>query len=361
MPVLRPRLLPVLRLLPTLRSLPNLLLAAVLGLLAILRLPVLRLLPILLLVAILRLLAILLLPVLRPLLITVLRLVLLAILRRNLIAVYLIERAAYAAVLTLRLVHRPRLRGAPVLASQRPLGNNPVRAAVVAIEVGIPIAHGRLDVPLLEGGPLEALPAIKVAFLAVRRMSDSTRPTVKGHTAVTVHIVAAPVIAIVVGVPNETTIHAPDGGVVVEEAIMPPPTNKADTEVTEAIVDAAIVAHIVTPVTGMPIVEASGPAPVAGGPQRADKGRRNPRAGNPVVAVGTISPVTRSPDHARARAKRLLINKQWRRSISYADEYAGMRGRGNQRHCKSKQKPSSCSEKFHDCLLFNPFQTPWSI
>ncbi len=232
---------------------------------------------------------------------------------------------------------------------------------MVAIEVGIAVTHRRLDVPLLDGGTLEALLVLKIAFPAVRKVSDSTRPTVKSHTAVTVHIVATPVIAIVVGVPNETTIHAPDGGVVVEEAIMPPPTNKADTEVAEAVVDAAIVAHIAAPVAGVPVVKPTRPAPVAGGPQRADKGRRNPRARNPIVAVGAISPVAWSPDHARAWAKRLLINKQWRRSISDADEHFGMRGCGDQRHCKSEQKPSSCSEKFHDYLLFNPFQTPWSI
>ena len=317
--VLRPLLLTVLRCAAVLRLLLTVLLR-------LLRLPVLRplLLTVLRLAAVLRLLRTVLLrllglPVLRPLLLTELRL-LLAVLRCRLAAI-VVEGIPAIHIPLLPLIYRPHLRGRPDLASQWPLRDNPVRAPVVLVKIRVAVAHGRLNVLLLEGSPLEPLLMLEGKFLAIRSMANSARATVEGYAAATVDVVAIPVVVVIVGVADVARIDTPDGGVVFEVSVMPPATNKANAEVAEPVVDAAVVADVISPVTGVPVVKAAIPPPVAWGPQGANEGRRNPRARDPVVAVWSIGPVTRSPDHAWAGAHRLLINQQRRRSKSNADEH----------------------------------------
>ena len=60
--------------------------------------------------------------------------------------------------------------------------------------------------------------------------------------------------------------HVIDATVVVEPAITPVPALVAVTEVSEAVVDAAVKADVRTPITCMPNIQASIPAPVAGRP-----------------------------------------------------------------------------------------------
>src|SRR6185312_8189102 len=86
------------------------------------------------------------------------------------------------------------------------------------------------------------------------------------------------------------------------------PAMEADTEVAEAVVDAAVVADFRSPVTGVPEVSGTAVTPPAGCPESAGVGRQNPCAVDPVVAgVRVPGPVDRRPDVAIAGAFGLVV------------------------------------------------------
>ncbi len=87
-----------------------------------------------------------------------------------------------------------------------------------------------------------------------------------------------------------------DGAVVVEVIAVPVAAEEADADVAEAVVDAAVVADVGSPVAGEEAVPVIDVAPVGRGPESAIVGRRAPCAGNPVVATGAPCPVAGGPD-----------------------------------------------------------------
>ena len=130
---------------------------------------------------------------------------------------------------------------------------------------------------------------------------------------------------IYVSVMNDGVIHMHDGRVVEEVATTPLAAGKAKAHVAEAIVHATVVADVRTPVTGMEEVNAAFKAPVWGRPKIARLGSWHPCARHPVVAVGTVSPVTRRPQITLFRAGWLLIDRQHRRCKVDADEHSSER------------------------------------
>lgn len=117
-----------------------------------------------------------------------------------------------------------------------------------------------------------------------------------------------------VSVVNDGRVHIGDGSVVMENAASPFAADKADSGVTEAIVNSAIEPHVRSPVTGVPYICATHKSPIARGPEQAGCGSKHPGTGNPEVAGWTISPVTRSPDVTRRGAYRLRIDGQYGRA-----------------------------------------------
>ena len=81
----------------------------------------------------------------------------------------------------------------------------------------------------------------------------------------------------------------------------------AETDVAKAIIDAAIVADVRTPVATVKTVAMIVIAPVAGSPERALVRSLHPSAGNPVVAALTPAPITRSPKIAVAGRLGLIV------------------------------------------------------
>jgi hypothetical protein len=106
----------------------------------------------------------------------------------------------------------------------------------------------------------------------------------------------------VVGVVNDGHIDVVHAAVVRETATFPPPPKIANSDVTEAIIHAAIKSDVGPPITGMPVVAAVAPTPVTGCPKNAYARGQDPSAGNPIIVVVAISPITGSPDIAFARA-----------------------------------------------------------
>jgi len=104
-------------------------------------------------------------------------------------------------------------------------------------------------------------------------------------------------------------VYVDNGGVVGKGAAIPCAAGKADSPVAAAVVHAAIIADVRSPVACMEAEMAAGIAPVAGGPERAGIRCRHPCAGNPVETEKTVVPVAGRPDQVRRRARRLNINR----------------------------------------------------
>lgn len=127
-------------------------------------------------------------------------------------------------------------------------------------------------------------------------------------------------------------VHIPDdGGVyvahscVVVETIAPPVAAFISTAViAEAVVHAAVEADVWSPVSGVPRVAATTPAPVTWCPQQAVAGCNDPGSGNPVIVISAPGPVAGCPDVIRARANGLIIDGQGRWSDVDRDSYADL-------------------------------------
>jgi hypothetical protein len=145
-------------------------------------------------------------------------------------------------------------------------------------------------------------------------MLNAARTAVVGHVTV-VHDRGVVNDGFVhVGVGDYGAVHVDDRSVIGKRAAPPLTAGETDTHVAEAVVHAAVVAHMRAPIAGMKQVLAAAPTPPRRGPQQADSGGGHPGTGNPVVAVGAISPVTRGPHEIGLGAYGLNVDrKHWRR------------------------------------------------
>jgi hypothetical protein len=160
---------------------------------------------------------------------------------------------------------------------------------------------------------------------------------------------------------NEATIHTPavhegkaaveanmhHSGVIGKVSASPFAADKANAAIAVAVVHAAVVADMGTPVATMEDIESVIPAPIRRSPQVAGLRRRNPGSGNPVVAVVAIGPVAGCPHQAGFGAWRLIIDRQRRRCKANADKNAGIRGSRQYREKKRGQKPAQRACHFH--------------
>jgi hypothetical protein len=100
---------------------------------------------------------------------------------------------------------------------------------------------------------------------------------------------------VVIDVVNDGSIHIVHGAIVVEYTSVPVPSLIAATAITEAVIDTAIEADVRTPVAVMPPIAPAKERPIRRRPERTDVGSNYPCSRNPVIAAGSVSPVTGGP------------------------------------------------------------------
>jgi hypothetical protein len=130
-----------------------------------------------------------------------------------------------------------------------------------------------------------------------------------------------------------------DRAVVGKHAAAPETTFVAYAAIAEAVIDAAVIPYMRTPVAGIEQILATNEAPVTWGPQQPDLGRFHPGARHPVIAELAIGPVTRGPDIPWRRQRRLVVNRQLGRRHGHGNVNAKLRrGRSRQCHCTDPDK-----------------------
>ena len=130
---------------------------------------------------------------------------------------------------------------------------------------------------------------------------------------------------LVIDVGNVGDVHIGHVAVVVEVASAPFATIKTFTGISVAIVNAAIEAHMRTPVAAMENVEAFVPSPPPRSPEHSHGGDY-PGARHPVVAVIIVpGPVAGCPQIAGSGTERLRINGQSGWSDSYGNSHPDLR------------------------------------
>ena len=128
-----------------------------------------------------------------------------------------------------------------------------------------------------------------------------------------------------IDVANNGGIHPGDRGVVVKDSTPPLAAYVAEAEIAEAVIDAAVEAHVRPPVSRMPQVNSARETPVSRSPQRARVGWGSPGARYPVITIRTIGPIAGTPDITGLRAGRLDVHRYDRRGDADADRDAGKR------------------------------------
>jgi len=160
------------------------------------------------------------------------------------------------------------------------------------------------------------VPLTRSSFLFRRRpCCDATLSTVVAD-ARDIHIVHH---RTGVDVAHVCDVYVVDRTIVVELPVLPVAAVVASAGIPVAVIDAAVVADLRPPVAGMPVEGANAPSPIARRPQVAVLRRQHPGSGNPVIAIGAVSPITRRPDVTLRWARRLRVNRQWRRRKADTD------------------------------------------
>src|SRR5580704_1885137 len=190
----------------------------------------------------------------------------------------------------------------------------------------LPLHSGGTDVVIAIRGHLRGTrTGVDAAATAVE--ADAIHFAVVGHCAV-------------IDVVNVVNVDVADAAIVEKVTAAPVAAFEAETAVTETVINSAIEADVRTPVTGVPEISAVAPAPITGSPEKSDARRDDPSAGNPEIAVGAIGPISGRPNISIARANRLRIDGQRRRSDGDGDPEAES-GRGGRRSDGNGQENES--------------------
>jgi hypothetical protein len=173
---------------------------------------------------------------------------------------------------------------------------------------------GSIHVPLVLGHPI----------FGAGLIMNSAGASAEGYAAVSCKIATIHTPAIHEGkAAMEANVH--HSCIVGKVSAAPFTADKADAAIAIAVVHAAVVADVGSPIATMEDIEAVIPAPIGRSPQVAGLRRRNPGSGNPVIAVVAVGPVAGRPHEARLGTRWLLIDRQrWRRKAN-ANENAGIR------------------------------------
>ncbi len=128
--------------------------------------------------------------------------------------------------------------------------------------------------------------------------------------AAVANIVVDHVVA--VDVMDDVDVDVGHSAVVVEVMILPVAAEVADTDVAEAVVDAAVEADVGPPVAVMEGVTAAVVTPVRRRPEGTVVGRWAPRAGDPVITGVGVTPVTGRPEVVGFGSGRLVVLRKRR-------------------------------------------------
>ncbi len=143
-----------------------------------------------------------------------------------------------------------------------------------------------------------------------------------------------------IGCVNKVFIHVHDRSVVGKLVTTPLSAGETDAPIAEAVVDAAVIADMASPVALVEAVAPTVPAPIIGCPQSTDEWHRDPGARDPVVSAIAIGPIARRPHQVRLGARGLLINRQLRRRKTHIDAdpntQLGMHRHGDKREQQRK-------------------------
>ncbi len=219
--------------------------------------------------------------------------------------------------------------------------------SAIVIGIGGFVVFGESLVMLLEGCPALVLVVLGQALFGARVVMDAVRAATEGYVAVAGDEASIDTLVVLEGGVDVAVVHMHDRGVVVEVVTAPLSAGKADAAVTEAVVHAAVVAHVRPPVAFMKAIAATFPTPVGWRPQRAFIRGGHPGAGNPVVALVTVGPVSGSPHHAGLHTRGLLVDRQGRWRDADDDLSTGKRGYGNENDHQHQQKPARREQKSH--------------
>lgn len=118
---------------------------------------------------------------------------------------------------------------------------------------------------------------------------------------------------VVVDVADNRRIHVVDGPVVSEVIAVPIAALVAEANIAEAVVDAAVVADVATPISTVKSVPPAIITPIGRCPQGPLVRCIDPRAGHPIVVPPSVVPIPRGPDIVVTRSWRLLVLRQWGR------------------------------------------------
>ena len=223
-------------------------------------------------------------------------------------------RLCPVALLRLRLIARLHCRGSPHIAigRKRLLDGQTGRATVVDVGKLRPVGAGRVFI-------LDLRPHGRgMSLMASRQLRWSGAHLQPALSAVVAHTHAAasiPAHRTVIHVAHNRHIHIIVGAVVVEVSAAPVAALVADAHIAKAVIHAAIVADVRTPIPAVKPIVVIVIAPVAGGPQRALVGSLHPTAGNPVITALAPGPVAGSPKIIVAGSLRLVVVGQGRRRL----------------------------------------------
>jgi hypothetical protein len=181
--------------------------------------------------------------------------------------------------------------------------------AAAILGIGALIAPGRTLVLVLDRCSAYMLVVICKPLVGAGFVMDAFRPAAEADVAAPVNVSFVHTPAIVKGVMEAMAVYICDRGVVAEVVAMPLAAGKADAAIAEAVVDAAVVAYVPSPVALMEDKPAAGPTPVGGSPQSAFVGGRHPSAANPIKVACAPCPIARRPYHAGFRAGGLFVDR----------------------------------------------------
>src|SRR6202047_1920856 len=155
----------------------------------------------------------------------------------------------------------------------------------------------------------------------------------------------------VVGVVDNGGIYMIHVGVIGEVIALPAAAFVSKTPVAEAVIDAAIEAHLRAPISFMEKERTIAPAPITRGPEEAHLWRFYPRTGHPVIAVViVVGPVTGRPKIAVVGTDGLVVDGKWRRAEANGNANTDLSertvGKSQQDKRKKQQANRNCSTHF---------------
>lgn len=109
--------------------------------------------------------------------------------------------------------------------------------------------------------------------------------------------------------------HVVHSTIVVETISVPISALVADADVAVSVINSPVVADVLAPVAVVIAVPSPDKAPISGRPKKTDLRWLNPRSGNPVVALRSVTPISGCPHVAIARDRGLRVFRQFRRRL----------------------------------------------